>query len=125
VNGGIEVFACTSAATTNVVVLSIATRWVFCDFNGGAPGAAGTVVHLTLPSAASYPSGTTIWFSATAGTGAAITTFTFTSAGSFLSATNANNTSVNTAYTPTPGISTTNSSFRVLSDGVSKWYRLL
>ncbi len=123
--GGIEVFACSQAVTNTVTVTSSATRWVFCNFNGQSPGTAGTVVNLTLPPASSYPAGSVVTFSATSGTGAAIANFTFTSAGSTLNATNANNQSVAVAFTPSPGVSAQNSSFRVLSDGVSRWYRIL
>ena len=92
--GRMERFACTQAVVNTVTITSTATRWVLCNFAGGSPGTAGTVVNLTLPAAGSYPAGSEVTFSATAGTGAAIASFTFASSGSTLNATNANNASL-------------------------------
>lgn len=125
--GKVEAATCTTGATTNIVITSTATRWVFCNFNGGATTGPTTFVNQTLPSAGSYPEGAVVTFQVTAGGGAPLNAgnFTFTSVGSTFNAGGATNVSVSTAYAQNPGVSTQNSSFRIVSDGVSKWYRVL
>jgi collagen type VII alpha len=126
--GGVEAPTCNAGAITNVVIISTATRWIFCNFNGGGSNNAGTQVNLTLPSAGSYPAGTAVTFQPTASTVSSLAGFTFTSAGSTLSTAGPSGAAFNNQSTVTPitvTITSTNSSFRIVSDGVSKWYRVL
>lgn len=130
--GAIEERTCVAPGTNNVVVTSTATRFIFCNLNGGTPGASSpnlTTVNFVLPSAASYPVSSVVTFQLVGGTGSGVLTgnFTFTSASSFFYSNNTGGSgvSVNTAYAPSPTLSATNASFRVVSDGVSKWYRVL
>lgn len=93
----IQSFACTSGQTNNLVVTDVTVTMVICDYSGGAANAAGTGLRLTLPSAASYPAGSTVQLIQSSFTGGSTSNATLVSPGSSLSGFNLNNVSTNGA----------------------------
>ena len=123
--GTLQVSPVTSGGTTNVTVSNLNVRNIMLDYQGGNGNASGTIINIIVPSAASYPAGTILTFSSTN----TITTspltvgnYTFTSPNSTITAHVANNVSTANAVTLTNiGASGV---LNVITDGVSKWYRI-
>ena len=121
--GTLQVSPVTSAMSNNIVVTDLNVRIIMIDFQNGSVAAAGTELNLTLPSAASYPSGTIISFIITNTNTApnATQTTRFTSSGSTITANSLNNVSASSAQIPLNGV---NSRFVFVSDGISRWFRV-
>ncbi len=121
--GTLQVSPVTSGVSNNIVVTDLNVRIIMIDFQNGNVSAAGTELNLTLPSAASYPTGTIISFIVTNTNGApnATQTTRFTSSGSTITASNLNNVSASSAQIPLNGV---NSRFVFVSDGISRWFRV-
>ena len=118
--GGTTVVQSCSAVNNTFVVPSTAVRYIGCDFGGGAANTVGTSYTLTLFSAASYPAGTVItFFFASASTLGLANSLTLISPGSTYTGNTAVNLNVSSGAV-LPGAPP----FRLLSDGVSRWYRL-
>jgi len=121
--GTLQVNTVTSAQANTIVVTDLNVRIIMLDFQGGASNSAGTELNLTLPSAASYPSGTIISFVLTNTSGAPLTTQTnrFTSSSSTITAGNLNNVTATNATLIANGA---NGRFSFVTDGVSRWFRV-
>ena len=123
--GTLQVSPVTSGGTTNVTVSNLNVRNIMLDYQGGNGNASGTIINIIVPSAASYPAGTILTFSSTN----TITTspltvgnYTFTSPNSTITAHVANNVSTANAVTLTNNGAS--GVLNVITDGVSKWYRI-
>ena len=116
--GGLQVFDASSGTTLNYTVTDATVRFVFFDCKGRS--ASGVTITVTLPAAGSYPYGTVIAVALTNYATTAASAINLISPGSTLNALNNNNTSTATAV-----YMGNNAGSRLMSDGVSKWYRLL
>ena len=123
--GTLQVSPVTSGGTTNVTVSNLNVRNIMLDYQGGNGNASGTIINIIVPSAASYPAGTILTFSSTN----TITTspltlgnYTSTSPTSTITAHVANNVSTANAVTLTNNGAS--GVLNVITDGVSKWYRI-
>lgn len=111
------VYTGTTGGSISQTITDLNIRTIIVTFNGGS-GASSTI-NLTLPSAATYPPGTMLFFSVTAYI-TANPSWTITSPASNYYALNFNGSSM------TSGVSVgATNGFRMVSDGVSKWYRVL
>jgi hypothetical protein len=125
--GTLQTNTCTSAGTTNIIVTDLNVRMIMLDFQGGSPNVTGTIVNLTLPSASSYASNTIITFTSTNTTSTSIINnsiggITLTSANSTYTGAGTNSASTNTSLALANNARTERIS--LISDGVSKWYRV-
>jgi hypothetical protein len=104
--------------STSYTVTTASNNYLF-DFQGNT--GASQILTVTLPAASAYPSGTVIYINSTAYIGSAPSlTLTSSGAGQTFSAFNNNNTNISGAnVTGQLGSGT-----RLLSDGVSHYYRL-
>ncbi|HET6558748.1 MAG TPA: hypothetical protein VFG54_15625 [Prolixibacteraceae bacterium] len=115
--GGLQVYTGITGGAINHTITDLTKRTFIVTFNGGS-GAASSV-NLTLPSAASYTAGTILYISVTAYI-TANPSWSLTSPGSFYWALNFNNASMASGVS----VGATNG-FRIVSDGVANWYRVL
>ncbi|MBC5861866.1 hypothetical protein [Flavobacterium turcicum] len=124
--GTLQVSPVTSGGSSTVTVSDLNVRTIMLDYQTGNGNATGTTINIIVPSAASYPAGTILTFSSTnttttsplAGGGS----YTFTSPNSTITAHVANNLPTGTAVTLTNNAA--GGVFNVITDGVSKWYRI-
>ena len=115
--GGFSHTNATVGGTTNITISDLSIRTIVFSF-GGAAGA-GSTVNVTIPSASSYTAGTVLSIAASAFV-TTNPTINIISSGSTYNAVNNNNLSMNS-----PGVGLGNTNFvNIVSDGVSKWYRL-
>lgn len=117
VTNGLVVYSGSSGGSINQTISDLTMRTIIVTY-GGSSGLSSTI-NLTLPAASSYAAGTVISFSVSAySTGEP--GWNITSPSSFYSSLNHNG----TAMTGGLSIGTANG-FRLVSDGVSNWYRVL
>ena len=116
--GSVQVFDASVGSTQSYTISDLAVRYVF--FDGKGRSFSGVTITITLPAASSYPAGTIIAIALTNYITSATTAINMISPNSTLNAFSNNNTSTNTATS----IGNTAGS-RLMTDGVSKWYRLL
>ena len=114
---GIVVYTGTTGGAISQTISDLNIRTVIVAFNGGS-GAASSIT-LTIPSAASYPAGTMISISVTSYI-TANPSWSLISPSSNYSALNFNASSMASGVS----VGATNG-FRIVSDGVSNWYRVL
>jgi len=114
--GGMVVYTGVSGGTISQTLSDLTVRTVLVGF-GGSTGGSSTI-NITIPSAASYPAGTILTFSATAYI-TANPTWVITSSGSSYYALNFNGSSMSSLSL---GAAT---GIRMVSDGVSSWYKVV
>jgi hypothetical protein len=115
--GGIQIIDGTPATPTGTVS-NLAVRYILTDFGGGT-GIKNVII--TIPSAASYPAGTILYFQVFANN-ATGTSYTIISPGSTYRCPNSagtDNVGMAGGVTP-PNVNV----MRLMSDGVSSWYRM-
>lgn len=115
--GDLVVYTGTSGGTITQTITDVSIRSIVVTFNGGS--GASSINNITIPSPSSYAAGTVLYFSVTAYI-TANPSWTITSAGATYYALNFNGSSMSSGVS-VGGIN----GFRLVSDGVSKWYRLL
>ena len=113
---GISVTAATVGGTTNINITNTNVRFIIVTFGGSS--ASASTINITLPSSASYPAGTVIAVQIAAFT-APNPSMNITSPSSTYSAINNNA----VAMSPLALGSSTNT-YKLLSDGAGKWYRV-
>jgi hypothetical protein len=115
-SGNVVIYSGVSGGATNQTVSDLTIRSIVVHYNGQSGSASS--INITLPSAASYPSGTVLAFSVSAYI-TANPTWTVISPSSFYNALNNNNVSMAGGV----AVGATNG-FRLVANG-NNWYRLL
>jgi len=116
VPSGLVVYTGTSGGSISQTISDVNIRTVIVTLNGST--GASTTFNITLPSAGSYTAGTVINFSVAAYISSS-PTWVITSSGSYLYALNFNGSSMASGAS----VAATNG-FKLVTDGVSNWYRM-
>jgi len=114
--GGISVTAATVGGVTNITITDVTIRSIIVTFGGSAAGT--STINLTIPAASSYPAGT-ILFLVPAAFITSNPTWNITSPGSSYHALNNNGAAMS------PLSLGAGNNFRMVTDGVSNWYRIM
>ncbi|MCM5529671.1 hypothetical protein [Parasegetibacter sp. NRK P23] len=115
-SGGVSFTNATVGGTTNITITDVNVSAVVVNFGGSAAGT--STINVTLPAASSYPAGHVIYFIPTA----FITSnpsWNITSSGATYSALNSNGLTMN------PVALGAGNNFRMVTDGISKWFRIM